>query len=719
MRYRLDLYEITNTTREAVLAPILSGNWKRGLPNEDTLEFSLPMYDARGERLYDTNDDASGTNQRYTLTPQKWINLVDLDLKSALYGFNLKNGEYARSYVIRELTKAKNADGQAVITVKAEGYAFKFLDKIVPIVTDYAGVTATIFLSQILTGTGLTAGTNQIPTTEKRTVSIAYPNIIEALNVITDNWDETAGGVKKRFFWRINENNTVDIFREDTYGTTVVPKVNPKRNLLSLTKELSSRKLVNRMFASTEDGGSLIESQRTWYRDTIDGPDLTAVGNTDTLTLNGYGDTSNKLAVRSAALPNIKTEVVWATAGNADFVVSGELQTSGGAVRARFERTINHSGSGTTTIEVDDSVLELLENTDAEKIVIKFEKFTINSGTVTSKRVFMHQVWYWTAPNVNYADGANQATYGVVEGGFTDSGLNLTAHNLISDYKKITGTRASPVVTAKEINADLTGTYASGLCAGWVAYGTATFAENTDKAFIVHGTSSQKITPTVFSGDANAGITSAESFPLRKRFVYYFEITVYVDAGRCNILLQNQTTSAFDINFFTSGKGWLTISGFLDNISGGIPSGDHSYKWIFLGQTSGGAQPLLYMDSVMVCIAGDARPFTRKSIADDLRTKALDTMGLNEAPAKTFSLDVADLGELEPNINAAERFQPGDYIPIDDKTLNVAATLRVQQKTTDLINPEKSQIAVELLPTRPGDVLFKALGRPELALQRS
>jgi len=709
LRHRLDLYEITNTTREAVLAPILSGTWKRGLPNEDTLEFSLPMYDARGERLYDTNDDASGANQRYTLTPQKWVRLVDIDLATS------------RSYVIRELTKARNADGQAVITVKAEGYAFKFLDKIVPIVTDYAGVTATIFLSQILVGTGLTAGTNQIPTTEKRTVSIAYPNVVEALNVITDNWDETAGGVKKRFFWRINENNTVDIFREDTYGVTVVPKINPKRNLLSLTKEISSRKLVNRMFASTADGGSLIESARTWYFDTIQSANLVNAGDTDTLTLNGYGDTSNKLAVRSYVIPRIYTESVWTSNGNADFKIVAELRrASDSAVRARAEKVIRHThtlGGGTEAFYVGDMVLPVLENTDADQWFLKFEAFTLNAGTISSKKIQTFELHYWTAPNVNYVDGANQGTYGIIEGGLKDETLSLNIHNLISDKKLTTGTRGSPVLTSYEVNADLTGTYTSGLCPGWTKDSGVTAAENTDPAFVKHGTKSQKATVTV---NANAIKTLGTSrFPVRSMFTYYFEFTVYIDTGSLEFLLRSFSSGNIDIDYTVKGKGWVTVSGFVDKISAGIPSKDEDYELQFRGIREGTVDPIFYLDSMMIGIAGDARPFTRKSIADDLRTKALDTMGLNEAPAKTFSLDVADLGELEPNINAAERFQPGDYISIDDKTLNVAATLRVQQKTTDLINPEKSQIAVELLPTRPGDVLFKALGRPELALQRS
>lgn len=706
MRWRLDLYDITNATREAVL-PYLAGGFRQGLPNDDTLEFTLPMYDERRERLFDTNDDASGTNQRYTLTPQKWVRLVDLDSAAS------------KSYVIRDIKKERSADGQAVISVRAEGYAFKYLDKIVPLVTDFAGVTATIFLDQVLSGTGLTVGTNQIPTTEKRTVRIEYPNVIEALNVITDNWDETSGGTKKRFFWRINENNTVDIFREDTFGSTLVPKFSPTRNILSLQKEISSRRLVNRMFAATQDGGSLIEAQRTWYRDTIDGPDITVVGNTDTLTLNGYGDTSNKLAVRSMVLPEISTEVVWSAGGNADITISVELQTSGGTARARAEKKFNHSGSGTTSVPVKDLVLHVAENTDAEKLVLKFEAFTVNAGTVTSKRIWMHQVWYWTAPNVNYADGANQGTYGIVEGVFRDHPFDLMAHNLISDYKKITGTRASPTVTALEINGDFTGTYASGIAKGWAATSgsSGTFSENTDRNFITNGTSSQKLAAT--AGGFAIGVDLAESFPLRKKFSYFFLIILYIDTGQIEIDLLNVTSSIIEFAHTISGKGFFVLSGFFDNLSNAVPAADDSYKLRLVGTPLAGVSPTFYVDSVLVCQAGDRRPFTRKSIADDLRTKALDAMGLNEAPAKTFALDLADLGEMDPNVESARRFSPGDYIPIDDKTLNVSATLRVQSKTTDLLHPEKTQISVELLPTRPGDVIFRALGRRDLALQRS
>jgi len=268
-------------------------------------------------------------------------------------------------------------------------------------------------------------------------------------------------------------------------------------------------------------------------------------------------------------------------------------------------------------------------------------------------------------------------------------------------------------VTALEINGDFTGTYVSGICKGWSASGGATYAQNTDKSFIKHGTASQKITATMFP-PALGGIVSTDSFPLRKRSIYYAEISVYIDVHQCRILLQNQTSGANDIDFTTTGKGWTSIL-----ITGLVPSGDDSYKWTIWGVANSGSAPVVYVDSIMITIGLDQRPFTRKSIADDLRIKALDAMGLNEFPAKTFSLDMADLGELEPNIESANRFQPGDYIPIDDKTLNVVATLRVQSKTTDLINPEKSQISVELLPTRPGDVIFRALGRPELALQRS
>lgn len=709
MRYRLDLYEITNTTRQAVLAPVLRGELKRGLPNEDSLEFALPMYGRRGERLYDTNDDADGS-EGVVLTPQKWVRLVDLDLATS------------RSYVIREITKARDLDGQAVLTLKCEGYAFKFMDKIVPLTTDFAGVTATIFLTQILAGTGLTVGTNQIPTTEKRTVHIEYPNVVEALNVITDTWDETAGGVKKRFFWRINENNTVDILREDTYGSTLTPKFTAKRNILSLNKEMSSRKMVNRIYASTSDGGGLIESSRTWYFDQIQSSDLTTVGNTDTLTLNGYGDTSNKLAARSYVIPRIYTESVWTANGNADFTIVAELRrASDSAVRARAEKVVRHthtSGGGTEASYVGDMVLPVLENTDADQWFLKFEAFTVNAGTVTSKLIKTFELHYWTAPNVNYIDGANQGTYGIIEGGFKDETLSLNAHNLISDKKVCTGTRGSPTVTSYEINSDFTGTYTSGVCAGWTTSGAGlTAAENTDSAFVIHGTKSQKATATL---NAKGILTAANTrFPIRSAFSYYFSFTTYVDTGSLRFRLVAYSSGNIDLSYDVKGKGWLEVSGFVDKISAGIPSKEEDYELQFLGIREGTTDPVFYLDSVMFCIAGDRRPFTRKSIADDLRTKALDAVGLNESPAKTFSLDMADLGETEPNLNSAERFVPGDYIKIDDKTLNVSATLRVQQKTTDLINPEKSRVEIELLPLKTSDVLFKALGRPELALQRS
>lgn len=712
MRYRLDLYERTNTTRQAILAPVLRGIWRRGLPNEDSIEFDLPMYGRTGERLYDTHDDADGS-ETAVLMPQKWVRLVDIDLASY------------RSYIIREITKSRDQDGQAVLSLKCEGYAFKFLDKIVPLVTDFAGVTASIFLEQILAGTGLTVSANQIPTSEKRTVHIGYPNVVEALNIVTDNWDETVGGVKKRFFWRINENNTVDILREDTYGATLAPKFNPKRNLLSLTKELSSKKLANRMYASTKDGGSLIESGRTHYYDSIQGPAITTVGDSDILTLNGFGDTSEKLAVRSFVYPMVQANITWSDPGSADVTVIVELRrASDSAVRARAEKKYRFlNGEGQYYFK--DFVLPVLENTDVDQIFVKFEAFTVLSGTVTAKDIRLHETQYWTAPNTDYVDGATQAVYGIVEGGFRDETLSLGAHNFISDQKRITGTRASPTVTLKEVNADLTGTYTSGICAGWVrSSASVTCAENTNSAFIRHGTKSQKVSTSVDGG----WLETEFPFPFKPdSFVYYFEFNAYIETGNLGFALVNFSTGFTEFDYTVAGLGFVKVSGFFmktNNSQGlmggnGVPTNGYNHKFRFYGIRLGTTDPVFYLDSAMICIAEGERPFTRKSIADDLRTKALYQMGLNESPAKTFSLDMADLGELEPNIHSAERFAPGDYIKIDDKTLNVTATLRVQQKTTDLINPEKSRVEVDLLPLQPSDVLFRALGKPELAVQRS
>lgn len=722
MRYKFYLYDKDNSARLAVLRNVVDAHLDQDISGKDDLELTLAMYDDTARRIFDVTGDADGS-EAILLTNQKWIRLIDLDSTAAGFGFYLNGGEYTRSYVIREIEKSRSAQGELLVKIKAEGYAFKFLDKIVNLVADFSNITAGIFLDRMLVGTGLTLGTNQIPTTELRTLRVEFPNVIELLNLVVDTWDTAVSGNQKRFFWRINEsNNTVDFLREDTYGSTLVPKVSPSRSLLELSKGFSSRRMVNRIFANTEDGGSLIESQRTWYRDTIVGPDVTTVGNTDSLTLNGYGDTSNKLAARSYVTLAVRTEVVWSSAGDADFVISAELQTSGGTTRARFDKSVHHAGSGTTEVIVTDIVLEVLEYTDAEKLVLKFESFTINSGTVTSKRIYISSapgtsfgIWYWTAPNLDYVDGANQATYGIIEGGLKDERLNLMAHNLISDYKKITGTRASPTVTNLEINSDFTGTYTSGVCAGWEKDIGATATQNTDKQFIIHGTSSQKLV----TGSNNRGIHNLDSFPLRKRFVYFFLLNIYVEVGRVHIKLTNQFTSANDIDYTTTGNGFLQLFGFLDFLSAGLPSGDNEYKWDIKGDQASGGTHTFYVDSILTCVADAERPFTRKSIADDLRNKAVAEMKLKENPVNTLGVGLANLGDLEPNLQSADRFVIGDYIPIDDKHLNVSGNLRVVSKKMDLFHPEKTELEVEVHPDNLPDAIFRTLGRPEFIKVRS
>lgn len=176
----------------------------------DVLDFDLPFDDSKSEYLVNEN----------------FIQLTDDE------------------FVIRTVTKSRDENGEKTISVYAEAtwYDLQYADPIQS--GDWSDVTPDVPISDLLTGTGWSAGTVKISTLRNMNVDPGTTNRLEALKQVPDLW-----GGSLVFHTKDKKVDLIDGSLGDP-GTSIVYQ----KNMKSMKAEYDTRDLITRLYPYGKNG---------------------------------------------------------------------------------------------------------------------------------------------------------------------------------------------------------------------------------------------------------------------------------------------------------------------------------------------------------------------------------------------------------------------------------------------------------------------------------
>jgi phage minor structural protein len=707
MSWRLELFSNTNATRVGAFALYRDAHAVRELEGEDSLSFVLSPDDS----LYSS------------ILERKYVRLVENE-----------NSSNYRSYIIQRLSDIRDEAGNLSLKVECEGLKYALMDNILPSLLAFSQIAASTALAEALSGSGFTAGTVNPTSTNLSDIEFNFLNSLEALQLITETWFYDDGGVRKRYYYRVNENKTVDILTLPNLGTQREFYIIFDKNLRSMSRDRDCQGMANRVYAVGAEGFSINRGAGINYDygndpalETASGGAATYLEDSDTLQItandehNGMqlkivggtgsgqkrtiSDTilSTKRLVPSVnfspAPNNTSTYLIgYADSGEsmvydlgACYADSNPLKRDS-LLRIQWRNVAGwSSGSGTCTFKIQLSLLD-----DADKVLLSMIKtmaYTYPVDDVDDSETI----------EVGDVETATKIKLEVLSIAFTGGGAGLpfTQFNwmnytlginaiVIDDptsqgiYGIVTGKYENPNIqdTINLINTPaLDGTYTGGLCQDWTMEGTPTLTENTSAAYIHHGTKSQKV---VADADAEGIEQSWYAVVADKAYSAYCRVYIDPDAPgsvKFSINLGGQIQY-----YVTTGVGWIEI--LIENFSF-IYSGIAT-----IGVLSSGGALTFYVDAVMVHEGSELHDFVDGDTADILWREGNNYLQQHKNPIVSYSLDLLDLYEHDRAKYAEENFLVGDAIRVVDPDLSIDTHLTVTRKEFDIDNPQNCKVGL-------------------------
>lgn len=702
MRYAFEIWDKTNATKLDIIPPgeIISAQLTHALEGEHNIVLSLDFFSDVWDNIVE----------------KRYLRIRDL------------YDDSTKSFIIQNIDKNRET---GIIT--CEHMTFALLDKVVPIWKLYVDITCSAIMDVIVDGTGFTKGTVNPPSSNLQTIELRFPTVLEALRLVTESWFYTDTGVNKKYFFRVNEDKSIDILTEANIGTAYNWYVHFRKNMQSLLKNSDAQQLINRMYGVGADGLTLEKANL------VDCIYEATTGTATSSTNSSLTDTTKSRTVNiddgmhilcdPAGGPPEEKEIASNTSDT--WTIVG-VWTNNPQVGNLYRIAYLFSTGNDMTYVLNNAGAETMKVAPGSQIIIDWKTFVDSWGAAgagayidmfTKVELLKSDdsvlATVFEIDRINYNDATKIFTHVIDIGDLSEvakikftyvkyikswvganpvCGLQVARlrYTLAYNSKYIddaTSQASYGVVQGKYENPniiechnlirtpDLSGTYTAGLCANWTAYGLCGVAENTTADYIRHGTKSQKIQTTAPANITEQGIQ--QDIFIEPDTNYSAYINLYVVTGTIRVTLTDSTNETIA---YTSGQGWLQI--LIEAFSFSVS--DITIK-IGCEAQSGGASGEWYVDAVQVALGAQVKPFTNGHSATQLYDETYNALQHTKNPRTTYRLSLVDLYSLSPG-EFDEDYEVGDSIRVVDEELNLDDQLQVMMKTVNLLKPEECQV---------------------------
>jgi len=673
------LYDITNTTRLAILGSVVTAEEIEELLGVHTLELTVDAKNARREQQAGSYPEDDHLDDIALLQAQKYIRVY--------YGHD---GSY-RSFIIRKVQKLKGED-EFLFSVHCEAKKYALLDQVVNKAAEYSQLSAADFLTIVFADvSGFSVGTNQVPSTELRDVVLAKPTIQEALAYLHRTWTTLSGSTLYRYYPTVTEAGVVNIMREDNIGSTIEMPQSFNHSIKRIAK--SDEAPINRVYCSGL-GNDVKYSDNQKIQSASAGSYLYYGGGSETYYLyDGNPANTDRVAFDSYISLLLMFMATWSGAPVGSFTIEATVTVKNSVGATLYTRVFDCQdilAPNVYSLEWLDIYIGDLE--DVQRITLECTNYTVSGGgAITSPYVRNLGHWYELAPNDPYVeDAASQSTYGIVSHS-AQNNKHPKVINEIRNYKLDGGSAYT------HIDASLSGTYGAGLATIFTAIGANTFAENTNPLYIIHGSKSQRVTNLTAAG---VHLSSNCNVRLIGGVSYVFLINLYVVSGSLKIAIYDNYTYAFGSMIFeatTQGAGWIQLVS-------DTPFGPDETCFCDLVITTESKVADYYIDSFQIARSTEEVPFYLENSADALLDEANRILYRNKDQHTSYEVDINDLARIGVDYREFG-FDVGDTIWLLDSAANLSDTLRVYRRESDLLDPRRTRLLLSDRMTNLTDII--------------
>lgn len=706
--YHLELYDKTNTNRQGYLIKLSEPNVYYEIEGSHSLNFRLAFED-----------------EYYNSVLEKMYIRVVEDNNDSNYN----------SFIIQSINTRVDGGKNVYKIIQCEGLKYALMENILQYKKKYVDITCTTALTEALSGSGFTVGTVNAASSNLNTVEFNWVNSLEALQIIIDTWYYDISGIKYKFYYKVNEDKTVDILTEANLGTANNFYVHVEKNLKAISRDSDAKDMSNRVYGIGADGFTFIRANRVNYE--YNAVDSTATDGA----VNYLEDTVNiltddlhngmKIAIDSGAASGDRRTV---------------LDTNG--TTNRLIPTVNFSAAISAgdqyrvgIVEKDDTITYELglpdANTDSvgmfTNIVVNY---SLDMVATTGSGSAIFKVRCLDQSNNIVASGANKHLFPDFSADNSTSGQVKIYVGEISNIRKLQfnlttiGTGASVsvlfltqilytlapndifiddatsqatygIVSGKYVNeniydtynmfknATFSGTYTAGLCEDWILVGNPTVSENLNSDYIYHGTKSQKISCST------DGEGIEQRIAIETGISYSLYVRVYIDPvsdGSVLITANPEFPAEGNTFYIIQGAGWIetTIENFAYMNS----------TYVNVRLLSSGDAVDFYADSIMMHEGAEIEPFVNGDSADLLYNETLAHLHKVRNPRLIYNLDMVHLFEINPYIYRQENFNIGDLIRLVDEDINVDDQFLVVSKAYNPLLPAACAVTLSNKPDR-------------------
>lgn len=670
--YTFRLYDNTDSTVEGILPNVIAADESEVLIGEHALVLRFDPYNDRKERLIGQypEDDGLGVP---LLAVEKYIHARN----------NITDEE--RSFIIRSL-ETSHSGNDLIYIVQCEHIKYELRDTVSRANGEWAQISAQEFLSEVFTGvTAWTVSTNQIPAADLRNMEAHHPTLLEALKLVCDTWTEDVGGTEKRFYYTITKAtpNVINIYREDNLGSDVDRPLIYRADVRGITKDTDGHNLANRIFSAGLDN-SIAYADNAHYSDIIAGTILYVfAGHSAVYTLDDLGADGNPVGLKTYISIYLRAGVFTLTSGYCYIIYRVQVLTSADAV-------LYTADFNSPDIAPPDLYLDFWKHINVGQLngAKKVKLYAIGYyesvlGASSFHYIQKRAIDYELAPNTAYVeDPTSQSNYGLVEASIENTD-HPYAINIIRDFKMVGGSSYS-------LDATFSGTYPAGLNDMLTAVGSITPTENTDTAYIIHGTKSQKIV----ANTKVAGVKFIYSGPISPvkmidGVFYHCIFNLYIVEGQLSVYIECPAyppSATLVFQALTQGLGWVQIVS--DTPFGTDETGVIAF-WLLADSNTAE----FYLDSVMIAQSSEQVPFYKANAADELKIDMQRVLNLNLAPRVSYTVDLESMVEIDPQL-ADYKFDVGDNVRVIDDDASLNQQVKVISSKKNLLRPQERQIVL-------------------------
>jgi Prophage endopeptidase tail len=685
MIYLFQLYDITNTTREAILERVLYAQESATLAGEHTLTIEVSPYADNGDQLLGV--DASDPVTLPRVQEGKYVRV-----------FSSTGGT---SYFRIAQIETKHIKGEYLFHMTCEHIKYTARDQVIPLIEDYTEISATELLVNCMAYvTGFTIGTNDIPSDVYRDISIKQINLLELLNLICTTYSGTT-----KYYYTVTSTKVISILSEDNIGTEKEFALVYDGNIKALTRRSDPLTLVNKLYAHSDDGNRLEYADSQKYFNERAGTVL-YLGDSETRTLSGDGSDVNCVTMGSTLSLRVTCwflfDAPYAGYANMDFDVE-LLDSLGNTVWGEATFTCDDvTAAPTVSLDQVWINIEMGDAANIKKIKVTCRSSATYDGAVLLNWVCqLNEVWYYLAPNIGYVqDSASDSKYGEY------------AHSVKLEFPRVKNLHSSyhQIGIASTIGYDSTmsGTYTGGIHEGWadLSMGVGVVvSENTDPTYIKNGTKSMRIyCPT----KSTALIQTNRYIPgLVQDRSYYSIWNLYVARGAIRLMIEDEDDMLL-FDYTTAGVGWLNVI----NDAPFSPTENTNFR---LTIRSASKVSDIYLDSIQIAQGSAPMPFFLDNSADNMKTEAERLLENNKLPKFTFDVNLTDYSKIIP-ATLDESYDVGDKVLVIDREVHLDDYLRVVKITRNLLGVQNNRLELSNRSAPLSNIISLLAGQKQLLI---